>query len=157
MVFGACLPHLFYKHVFLHALLPLYLSLLHLADDIVWPEGDEALPVDAQHLISSLLQTNPLVRLGTGQSPPTVTGRSRFSLLFLVPLGSNHLSITFSYFSFYPLKNWINCLINLFIIYKLFQPFIHYFYVFEQFICYFEPFELLIHHFLNYFNHLFVT
>ncbi|XP_057717452.1 microtubule-associated serine/threonine-protein kinase 1-like isoform X1 [Corythoichthys intestinalis] len=37
-----------------------------ISDDIVWPEGDEALPVDAQHLISSLLQTNPLVRLGTG-------------------------------------------------------------------------------------------
>ncbi|XP_022623197.1 microtubule-associated serine/threonine-protein kinase 1-like [Seriola dumerili] len=37
-----------------------------ITDDIVWPEGDEALPVDAQHLISSLLQTNPMVRLGTG-------------------------------------------------------------------------------------------
>ncbi|XP_061606183.1 microtubule-associated serine/threonine-protein kinase 1-like isoform X3 [Phyllopteryx taeniolatus] len=36
-----------------------------ITDDIVWPEEDEALPVDAQHLISSLLQTNPLVRLGT--------------------------------------------------------------------------------------------
>lgn len=51
----------------------LSLFLSHLADDIVWPEGDEALPVDAQHLISSLLQTNPLVRLGTGQSPKSVT------------------------------------------------------------------------------------
>lgn len=38
------------------------------ADDIVWPEGDEVLPIDAQHLISSLLQTNPLVRLGTGET-----------------------------------------------------------------------------------------
>ncbi|KAM7386334.1 hypothetical protein PAMA_009117 [Pampus argenteus] len=37
-----------------------------ITDDIVWPEGDEALPVDAQNLISSLLQTNPLSRLGTG-------------------------------------------------------------------------------------------
>ncbi|KAM9843141.1 microtubule-associated serine/threonine-protein kinase 1-like [Aulostomus maculatus] len=37
-----------------------------ITDDIMWPEGDEALPVDAQHLISSLLQTNPLIRLGTG-------------------------------------------------------------------------------------------
>ncbi|XP_018617587.2 microtubule-associated serine/threonine-protein kinase 1-like isoform X2 [Scleropages formosus] len=37
-----------------------------ITDDIVWPEGDEALPVDAQNLISALLQTNPLVRLGTG-------------------------------------------------------------------------------------------
>ncbi|KAM9392078.1 microtubule-associated serine/threonine-protein kinase 1-like [Pholidichthys leucotaenia] len=37
-----------------------------ITDDIEWPEGDEALPVDAQHLISSLLQRNPLIRLGTG-------------------------------------------------------------------------------------------
>ncbi|XP_066529833.1 microtubule-associated serine/threonine-protein kinase 1 [Hoplias malabaricus] len=37
-----------------------------ISDDIVWPEGDEALPADAQHLISALLQTNPLIRLGTG-------------------------------------------------------------------------------------------
>lgn len=42
------------------------LSLLCLVDDIVWPEGDDALPSDAQALISALLQTNPLVRLGTG-------------------------------------------------------------------------------------------
>ncbi|XP_026096151.1 microtubule-associated serine/threonine-protein kinase 1-like [Carassius auratus] len=37
-----------------------------ITDDIVWPEDDDALPTDAQHLISSLLQTNPLLRLGTG-------------------------------------------------------------------------------------------
>ncbi|XP_061572628.1 microtubule-associated serine/threonine-protein kinase 1 isoform X1 [Cololabis saira] len=37
-----------------------------ITDDIVWPEGDEALPADAQDLISALLQTNPLLRLGTG-------------------------------------------------------------------------------------------
>uniref|UniRef100_W5K776 non-specific serine/threonine protein kinase n=1 Tax=Astyanax mexicanus TaxID=7994 RepID=W5K776_ASTMX len=37
-----------------------------ISDDIAWPEGDEALPSDAQNLISTLLQTNPLVRLGTG-------------------------------------------------------------------------------------------
>lgn len=37
------------------------------ADDILWPEGEEALPTDAQLLISSLLQTNPLVRLGAGK------------------------------------------------------------------------------------------
>ncbi|RVE69096.1 hypothetical protein OJAV_G00074460 [Oryzias javanicus] len=37
-----------------------------ITDDIDWPDGDDALPVDAQHLISSLLQRNPLVRLGTG-------------------------------------------------------------------------------------------
>ncbi|XP_057186735.1 microtubule-associated serine/threonine-protein kinase 1 isoform X2 [Triplophysa rosa] len=37
-----------------------------ITDDIEWPDGDEALPGDAQSLISALLQTNPLVRLGTG-------------------------------------------------------------------------------------------
>uniref|UniRef100_A0A6Q2X2D0 non-specific serine/threonine protein kinase n=1 Tax=Esox lucius TaxID=8010 RepID=A0A6Q2X2D0_ESOLU len=37
-----------------------------ITDDIVWPDGDEALPADAQGLISTLLQTNPLMRLGTG-------------------------------------------------------------------------------------------
>ncbi|XP_028909262.1 microtubule-associated serine/threonine-protein kinase 1 isoform X1 [Ornithorhynchus anatinus] len=37
-----------------------------ISDDILWPEGDEALPADAQLLISCLLQTNPLVRLGAG-------------------------------------------------------------------------------------------
>ncbi|XP_075062785.1 microtubule-associated serine/threonine-protein kinase 1 isoform X2 [Mixophyes fleayi] len=37
-----------------------------ISDDIVWPEGEEALPADAQILISSLLQTDPLLRLGTG-------------------------------------------------------------------------------------------
>ena len=42
-------------------------------DEILWPEGDEALPPDAQHLISCLLQTDPLRRLGAGetQSPPS--------------------------------------------------------------------------------------
>uniref|UniRef100_A0A2K6D3Z1 non-specific serine/threonine protein kinase n=1 Tax=Macaca nemestrina TaxID=9545 RepID=A0A2K6D3Z1_MACNE len=39
-----------------------------ISDDILWPEGDEALPTEAQLLISSLLQTNPLVRLGAGKS-----------------------------------------------------------------------------------------
>ncbi|KAI1886780.1 hypothetical protein AGOR_G00199330 [Albula goreensis] len=37
-----------------------------ITDDIAWPDGDEALPTDAQSLISALLQTNPLMRLGTG-------------------------------------------------------------------------------------------
>ncbi|XP_052393401.1 microtubule-associated serine/threonine-protein kinase 1 isoform X2 [Carassius gibelio] len=37
-----------------------------ITEDIVWPSDDDALPADAQHLISSLLQTNPLLRLGTG-------------------------------------------------------------------------------------------
>uniref|UniRef100_A0AAZ3S542 non-specific serine/threonine protein kinase n=1 Tax=Oncorhynchus tshawytscha TaxID=74940 RepID=A0AAZ3S542_ONCTS len=41
-----------------------------ITDDIVWPDGDEVLPADAQGLISTLLQTNPLMRLGTG----TTTG-----------------------------------------------------------------------------------
>ncbi|XP_053319257.1 microtubule-associated serine/threonine-protein kinase 1 isoform X2 [Spea bombifrons] len=37
-----------------------------ISDEIVWPEGEEALPADAQNMISSLLQTDPLLRLGTG-------------------------------------------------------------------------------------------
>ncbi|XP_067416576.1 microtubule-associated serine/threonine-protein kinase 1 [Emydura macquarii macquarii] len=37
-----------------------------ISDDILWPDGEEALPADAQHLISCLLQTDPLVRLGAG-------------------------------------------------------------------------------------------
>uniref|UniRef100_A0A2D4EZD8 non-specific serine/threonine protein kinase n=1 Tax=Micrurus corallinus TaxID=54390 RepID=A0A2D4EZD8_MICCO len=37
-----------------------------ISDEIVWPEGDEALPLDAQDLIGKLLRQNPLERLGTG-------------------------------------------------------------------------------------------
>ncbi|XP_057699659.1 microtubule-associated serine/threonine-protein kinase 1 isoform X3 [Corythoichthys intestinalis] len=37
-----------------------------ITDDMVWPDGDDALPEEAQALISTLLQTNPLMRLGTG-------------------------------------------------------------------------------------------
>ncbi|XP_043984323.1 microtubule-associated serine/threonine-protein kinase 2 isoform X9 [Gambusia affinis] len=37
-----------------------------ISDEIVWPEGDEALPQDAQDLIAKLLHQNPLERLGTG-------------------------------------------------------------------------------------------
>ncbi|KAM9167156.1 LOW QUALITY PROTEIN: microtubule-associated serine/threonine-protein kinase 1 [Mergus octosetaceus] len=37
-----------------------------ISDEILWPEGDEALPPDAQHLISRLLQPDPLRRLGAG-------------------------------------------------------------------------------------------
>ncbi|CAL9693484.1 unnamed protein product [Knipowitschia caucasica] len=37
-----------------------------ITDDIDWPVGDEALPIEAQDLISALLQTDPLIRLGTG-------------------------------------------------------------------------------------------
>ncbi|XP_056678093.1 microtubule-associated serine/threonine-protein kinase 3 isoform X2 [Monodelphis domestica] len=37
-----------------------------ISDDIIWPEGDEALPADAQDLITKLLRQSPLDRLGTG-------------------------------------------------------------------------------------------
>uniref|UniRef100_A0A674HXX6 non-specific serine/threonine protein kinase n=1 Tax=Terrapene triunguis TaxID=2587831 RepID=A0A674HXX6_9SAUR len=37
-----------------------------ISDEIAWPEGDEALPPDAQDLTSKLLCQNPLERLGTG-------------------------------------------------------------------------------------------
>ncbi|XP_074193987.1 microtubule-associated serine/threonine-protein kinase 3 isoform X4 [Rhinolophus sinicus] len=36
------------------------------SDEILWPEGEEALPADAQDLITRLLRQNPLDRLGTG-------------------------------------------------------------------------------------------
>ncbi|XP_062047203.1 microtubule-associated serine/threonine-protein kinase 2 isoform X1 [Lepus europaeus] len=39
-----------------------------ISDDIVWPEGDDALPPDAQDLTSKLLHQNPLERLGTGSA-----------------------------------------------------------------------------------------
>uniref|UniRef100_A0A2I3HDZ5 non-specific serine/threonine protein kinase n=1 Tax=Nomascus leucogenys TaxID=61853 RepID=A0A2I3HDZ5_NOMLE len=35
------------------------------SDEIMWPEGDEALPADAQDLITRLLRQSPLDRLGT--------------------------------------------------------------------------------------------
>ncbi|KAM9719945.1 microtubule-associated serine/threonine-protein kinase 3 isoform 3-T3 [Menidia menidia] len=35
-------------------------------DEIIWPDGEDALPLDAQDLISRLLKQNPLERLGTG-------------------------------------------------------------------------------------------
>ncbi|XP_028569090.2 microtubule-associated serine/threonine-protein kinase 3 isoform X3 [Podarcis muralis] len=37
-----------------------------ISDEIIWPEGDEALPPDAQDLITQLLKHCPLERLGTG-------------------------------------------------------------------------------------------
>lgn len=37
----------------------------------MWPEGDDALPPDAQDLTSKLLHQNPLERLGTGRTGPT--------------------------------------------------------------------------------------
>uniref|UniRef100_A0A8C0HCC4 non-specific serine/threonine protein kinase n=1 Tax=Chelonoidis abingdonii TaxID=106734 RepID=A0A8C0HCC4_CHEAB len=39
-----------------------------ISDEIAWPEGDEALPPDAQDLTSKLLCQNPLERLGTGSA-----------------------------------------------------------------------------------------
>uniref|UniRef100_A0A3Q3R7L7 non-specific serine/threonine protein kinase n=1 Tax=Monopterus albus TaxID=43700 RepID=A0A3Q3R7L7_MONAL len=36
------------------------------SDEIVWPEGDDGLPTDAQDLITCLLRHSPLDRLGTG-------------------------------------------------------------------------------------------
>ncbi|XP_062279467.1 microtubule-associated serine/threonine-protein kinase 3 [Scomber scombrus] len=36
------------------------------SDDIIWPEGDDALPADAQDVITRLLRQSPLDRLGTG-------------------------------------------------------------------------------------------
>ncbi|XP_021493676.1 microtubule-associated serine/threonine-protein kinase 3 isoform X14 [Meriones unguiculatus] len=36
------------------------------SDEIMWPEGDEALPPDAQDLITRLLRQSPMDRLGTG-------------------------------------------------------------------------------------------
>ncbi|KAM9384889.1 microtubule-associated serine/threonine-protein kinase 3 isoform 2-T2 [Pholidichthys leucotaenia] len=36
------------------------------SDEIIWPEGDDALPLDAQDLITRLLRQSPLDRLGTG-------------------------------------------------------------------------------------------
>ncbi|XP_029805866.1 microtubule-associated serine/threonine-protein kinase 2 isoform X1 [Suricata suricatta] len=39
-----------------------------ISDEIVWPEGEDALPPDAQDLTSKLLHQNPLERLGTGSA-----------------------------------------------------------------------------------------
>lgn len=39
-----------------------------ISDEIMWPEGDEALPPDAQDLITRLLRQSPMDRLGTGES-----------------------------------------------------------------------------------------
>ncbi|KAM9428346.1 microtubule-associated serine/threonine-protein kinase 3-like isoform 1-T1 [Salvelinus alpinus] len=38
-------------------------------DDIIWPEGEDTLPADAQDLITRLLRQSPLDRLGTGGTP----------------------------------------------------------------------------------------
>lgn len=51
--------------------------LLTPSDEIIWPEEEEALPHDAQDLISKLLRQNPLDRLGTGTPPQN---RLRLSL-----------------------------------------------------------------------------
>ncbi|XP_036877827.2 microtubule-associated serine/threonine-protein kinase 2 isoform X6 [Manis javanica] len=39
-----------------------------ISDEIVWPEGDDVLPPDAQDLTSKLLHQNPLERLGAGSA-----------------------------------------------------------------------------------------
>ncbi|XP_061488832.1 microtubule-associated serine/threonine-protein kinase 2 isoform X2 [Rhineura floridana] len=39
-----------------------------ISDEIGWPEGDDALPSDAQDLIGKLLRQNPMERLGTGSA-----------------------------------------------------------------------------------------
>ncbi|XP_030288333.1 microtubule-associated serine/threonine-protein kinase 2 isoform X13 [Sparus aurata] len=39
-----------------------------ISDEIIWPEEEEALPQDAQDLITKLLRQNPLERLGTGSA-----------------------------------------------------------------------------------------
>ncbi|XP_078308095.1 microtubule-associated serine/threonine-protein kinase 2 isoform X3 [Panthera onca] len=39
-----------------------------ISDEIVWPEGEDALPPDAQDLTSKLLHQNPLERLGAGSA-----------------------------------------------------------------------------------------
>ncbi|XP_029904853.1 microtubule-associated serine/threonine-protein kinase 3 isoform X2 [Myripristis murdjan] len=36
------------------------------SDDIIWPDGDDVLPADAQDMITRLLRQSPLERLGTG-------------------------------------------------------------------------------------------
>uniref|UniRef100_A0A4W5NNF0 non-specific serine/threonine protein kinase n=1 Tax=Hucho hucho TaxID=62062 RepID=A0A4W5NNF0_9TELE len=38
-------------------------------DDVIWPEGEDALPANAQDLITRLLRQSPLDRLGTGGTP----------------------------------------------------------------------------------------
>uniref|UniRef100_A0A8C5TY39 non-specific serine/threonine protein kinase n=1 Tax=Malurus cyaneus samueli TaxID=2593467 RepID=A0A8C5TY39_9PASS len=50
-----------------------------ISDEIAWPEGDDALPPDAQDLISKLLRQNPLERMGTGKNlvPRKALPRSR--------------------------------------------------------------------------------
>lgn len=40
----------------------------------MWPEGDEALPADAQDLITRLLRQCPLERLGTGTHGSPLSG-----------------------------------------------------------------------------------
>ncbi|XP_051967149.1 microtubule-associated serine/threonine-protein kinase 3-like isoform X7 [Xyrauchen texanus] len=39
------------------------------SDEIIWPDGDDTLPVDAQDMITQLLNQSPLERLGTGGAP----------------------------------------------------------------------------------------
>ncbi len=59
-----------YTEMWWRASVPTDLCVCVCVDDIEWPVGDEALPSEAQSLISALLQTNPLERLGTGTHLP---------------------------------------------------------------------------------------
>lgn len=43
-----------------------YWYMLLCPDEIIWPDGEDALPADAQDLITRLLRQSPLERLGTG-------------------------------------------------------------------------------------------
>lgn len=59
--------------------LPILTSAL-ISDEIMWPEGEEALPADAQDLITRLLRQSPMDRLGTGMevsSQPGAQGVNR--------------------------------------------------------------------------------
>lgn len=53
---------------FLVLMIDLITHPLFFLDDIIWPDGEDALPADAQDLITRLLKQSPLERLGTGGS-----------------------------------------------------------------------------------------
>lgn len=57
--------------------------LLLCLDEIIWPDEEDALPSDAEDLISRLLRQNPMDRLGTGTSVPN-KNTSAFSLFQMV-------------------------------------------------------------------------
>uniref|UniRef100_A0A3Q3W3I0 non-specific serine/threonine protein kinase n=1 Tax=Mola mola TaxID=94237 RepID=A0A3Q3W3I0_MOLML len=59
-------------------------------DDIIWPDGEDALPANAQDLITRLLRQSPLERLGTGwwQWNSTITSRCFLRLFMSKPCSS---------------------------------------------------------------------